>query len=522
MDSTPFHRETGAAATTTSWAAGASPVGGLLDALCGMPVGEERRAVSGIDDFLSERDLAKALGFWLSGIELKPGPDSKRQIAGLLVRDLARIDVLLSRQLNAVLHHPRFQRFEASWRGLAYLVHQTEDGQRIKIRLLNLSWKELNRDVERAIEFDQSQLFRKVYSEEFGTPGGEPFGLLLGDYEIRNRMSADSPTDDIAALTAISRVAAAAFAPFITAAHASMFGVDNFSELEFPGDLARTFQQLEQLKWRALRDTEDARFLGMVVPRVLLRLPYSDDGTRADGFCFHEDVTAPDRSGYLWGNAAYAFAAVVLRAFSESGWLASIRGVERGVVSGGLVTGLPIHSFGVESAGVVPKSSTDAAITDLQEKEISELGFIPLCHCFGSQFSAFYTAQSVQNAKSYDRLPASVNAKLSTMLQYILCVSRFAHYLKAIARDKIGSFRSVEECEEYLQGWLNRYTVANDQVDLETKARYPLREATVSVREQPGKPGSYQCVAHLRPHFQLDQMTTAVRLATEIAPARVV
>jgi type VI secretion system protein ImpD len=406
---------------------------------------------------------------------------------------------------------------EASWRGLHFLVHQVPEGENVKIRVLNLSWKELTRDLERALEFDQSQLFRKVYNEEFGTPGGEPFGVLLGDYEIRHRPAPDHAFDDVSTLTSISNVAAAAFAPFIAAAHPALLDLTSFAELEQPLNLPRTFEQAEYLKWKAFRDTEDARFVGLTAPRVLMRPPYADDGSREDGFRFHEQLEGVGRAQHLWGTAVYAFGSVLIRSFTQSGWLANIRGVERGVEGGGLVAGLCTPSFATDKPGVATKCATDVIITDAQEKELAELGFMPLCHCQDTEYAAFYGNQSVQSPKPYDELPATINARLSAMLQYILCVSRFAHYLKVMTRDKVGSFFGPAECEDYLRRWLLNYTTGNDNASAEMKARYPLREAKVQVRERPDKPGTYTCVIHLRPHFQLDQMVTAVRLVTELA-----
>jgi type VI secretion system ImpC/EvpB family protein len=438
----------------------------------------------------------------------------------LLVREIARIDARLTRQVNAILHHPSFQKLEASWRGVRYLVDQIPDEENIKVRVLNVTWKELTRDLERALEFDQSQLFRKVYSEEFGMPGGEPFSVLLGDYAIRPRPTPEHPFDDLGALQAIAAVAAAAFAPFIAGIHPSLLDLEAFTELEQPVNLSRIFEQPEYLKWRALRLADDARFLGLTLPRVLMRLPYRDDVGRADGFHFREVAGMPDRRQYLWGNAVYAFGAVLMRSFAESGWLAAIRGTSADGGGGGRVPGLPVDSFDTDAWGVAPKCPTDILITDTQEKELGELGFIPLCHCLGTAVAAFYGNQSVQRAQAYDEPAANANARLSTMLQYILCVARFAHYVKVIARDKLGSFAGPSECEDYLQRWLFNYVTANDEVGLETKARYPLREARVQIREHPDKPGSYLGIFHLRPHFQLDQVITAVRLITELAPSQ--
>jgi len=472
--------------------------------------------------FLAEPSPERALLLWLGWTAPRGKPITRQDAAHSVSRDIARLDAILSRQVNAILHHPRFQRIEASWRGLRYLVEQAEEAEDVKIRVLSVSWQELTRDVERAIEFDQSELFRKVYGEGIDTPGGEPFGVLIGDYQIRPWPSAEHPSDDIGALTAISQVAAAAFAPFITGVHPAMFGLDDFSGLEQALNFPRTFEQLEYVKWKAFRDTEDSRFVGLTLPQALMRLPYEDDGSRVDGFRFHEEVAGPSREKYLWGNAAYAFGAVLVRAFAQSGWLANIRGVERGMDGGGLVPGLPVHSFATDKLGVAFKCSTDVIITDQQEQEISELGFIPLCHCKDTEFSAFYTNQSAQKPKRYDELPATMNARISAMLQYMLCVSRFAHYLKVAARDKVGSFVEASECEDFLHTWLQKYVTSDSEADPDVKAEYPLREARVQVRNHPGKPGNYLCVAHLWPHFELDELNTTLRVTTELTPGQTV
>jgi type VI secretion system ImpC/EvpB family protein len=495
-------------------------VGGLLETLVAATEADGGVAHAYLDEFLREPSPREALLRWLAWRAPDAEHFSKDEVVRLLGRDVARLDALLTRQVNAILHHPRFQRLEASWRGLRYLTEQADGAENVKIRVLSVSWSEIARDLERAIEFDQSQLFRKVYNDEFGTPGGEPFGLLLGDYEIRPRPSAEHPVDDVAALGAISQVAAAAFAPFVAGVHPSMFGLDQFSELEQPLHLDKTFNQLEYLKWNAFRQTEDARFVGLTLPRVLMRLPYEDDGSRVDGFRFHEDVASPDRSAYLWGNAAYAFGAVVVRAFAETGWLAGIRGVERDALKGGLAPGLPVHCFSTDRHGVAPKCSTDVVVGDFQEQELSELGFISLCHCADTEFSAFYGNHSVQIPKRYDEAAATMNARISAMLQYMLCVSRFAHYLKVAARDKIGAFSEAHECEDYLNHWLQQYVTSDSEAPTEVKARYPLREASVRVREHPGKPGSYLCVAHLWPHLELDEATSTLKVTTELSPAQ--
>jgi type VI secretion system protein ImpD len=493
--------------------------GGLRDqTLIAAATSTDSRAAPDLDRFLAEGNAAAALRIWLGIPPSRHFNLTREQLLLRLSHDIANLDDLLTEQINEILHDPRFQQLEASWRGVRYLFDQCKDTEGIKLRILSLSWRELAGDLQRAIEFDQSQFFNKIYNEEFGSPGGEPFGVIIGDYEIRLRASEEHPVNDLDVLEPLSHIAAAAFAPMILGAHPALLGLDSFSQLGTSPNLPRTFQQAEYLKWRAFRDSEDARFLGLVLPRVLGRLPYEDRGSRTDAFRFFEHVEGPDNSRYLWGTAVYAFGAVLARAFGQSGWLAHIQGVERGVETGGLVTGLPLQDFNTDAEGLATKYSTDVLITDTQEKELGEFGFMPLCDCKDTRWCAFYGSASVQKPKVYDEVAATVNARLSSMLQYIFCVSRFAHYLKVIGRDRIGSFATAQECETFLQRWLHNYTIDADDASLEAKARAPLREGRVEVREKPGRPGSYYCVMHLRPHFQLDQVVTAVKLVTEIAP----
>lgn len=490
----------------------------LLDSLLVATGKTASPEASRLESFLREPSPAKSLQHWLG-----PGAaEDPQRLVRRLNRDVGLIDQLLNRQLNAILHQPAFQRLEASWRGLRYLVDRVDDEaeRNIKVRVLNASWRELERDFERAVEFDQSQLFRKIYEDEFGHPGGEPYGVLLGDYEIHPRPAAGHPHDDMAVLASLARVAAAAFCPFIASANPAMFGLDDFSGLEYRLDHAQTLQRLDYLKWNALRKTDDARFVGLTLPRVLMRLPYEDDGTRVDRFCFREEVSGPDRSKYLWGSPAYAFGAVLLRAFAETGWLADIRGVQRDVAGGGLAVGLPTASFRTDKRGVALKSSTDVVVTDHLERELSELGLMPLCDCQDTEFAAFYNCPSIQQPKQYDRAAATANAKLSAMLPYVLCVSRFAHYVKVLGRDKTGVFSEPGELEEFLQRWIVKYVTTDSEASAEVKAKFPLREAKVEVREQPGKPGAYQCIMHLAPHYELDELSATVRVVTELAPPR--
>lgn len=493
-----------------------APAKSLLETILDAPPAPGQSAPM-LERFLAENSAAKALRQWLGPLPNFKDDALRRYIADRLNHDIARLDALLNEQVNAILHHPDLQKLEASWRSLKFLVEQTPDGSNVKIKVLNVSWKDLTRDLTiKAIEFDQSDLFRKVYSDAFGTAGGEPFSMLIGDYEIRHRVSPDHPYNDLETLDAISGVAAAAFAPFIASAHPSILELQDFADLERPLDLTRTFDNLEYLKWKAFRKKEDSRFVGLTLPHVLARLPYTDDSSRTDGFRFREDVSGADRSKYLWGNASYAFAAVVIRAFAETGWLADIRGARRGELSGGLVDGLPIHSFSTDKRGIAPKSSTDAIVTDAQEKELGLLGFIPLCHCQDTELAAFYGNQSVQQPLEYDKNSATLNARMSAMLQYILCASRFAHYLKVMARDRIGSFARASDFQHYLRQWLMNYTTSNEKAG----PKHPLRDAKVEVEELPDKPGTFSCRIFLRPHHQLDQMTSMLKLESTLAPMR--
>lgn len=424
-----------------------------------------------------------------------------------LGREVARIDRLVTKQLNAILHHPAFQRLEASWRGL-YFLHQKAQAQgNVRLRVLHCHFKELARDVQNALEFDQSEAFKKVYGP-FDTPGDDPFGLIVGDYEFNNH------PDHIEVLDSMAAVAAAAFAPFIASASPALLDLKSFADLERPLNLPATFAQLQYVKWRALREKEDSRFVGLTLPRVLMRAPYEDGSHRTDRFRFHEDTTAPDRSGYLWGSAAYPYAAVLIRTFLEAGWLADTRGVRKGEDVGGLVTGLPALSWSSDRPGVAPRCPTDAVITDVLDRTLGELGFLPLCWCQDTHLAAFHGCQSLANPKAYDRAEATSNARLSAMLPYVLCAARFAHYLKVMMRDKTGGVDTPERIEDYLMRWLQDYTNTSDAASPELKARYPLRDSRVEVKEVPGKPGKYFTHIFLQPQFQLDQLVGFIELKT--------
>jgi type VI secretion system protein ImpC len=420
---------------------------------------------------------------------------------------LAEIDALISLQLSEIMHHPEFQKLESSWVGLHYLCKHTSTGAGMKIQVLNATKKELVRDFKTAIDFDQSTLFKKVYEEEFGTFGGAPFGTLIGDFEIGRG------AEDMYFVEQMSHVAAAAHAPFISAASAELFGLETFTDLGKPRDLSKVFDTVDYAKWKSFRESEDSRYVGLTLPHFLGRLPYNPkDGMTVEGFNFVESVDGSDHSRYLWVNAAYAMGARLTAAFESYGWCAAIRGVE----GGGLVEDLPTHTFKTDEGEVALKCPTEIAITDRREKELSDLGFIPLVHCKNTDYAAFFAAQSAQKARKYDSDAANSNAVLSSQLQYMFSVCRIAHYLKAMMRDKIGSFASANNVEEFLNRWIRQYVVEDDNASQETKAAYPLREASVQVSEVPGRPGVYRAVSFVRPHFQLDELSVSLRLVAEL------
>ncbi|MCX6627984.1 MAG: type VI secretion system contractile sheath large subunit [Candidatus Solibacter sp.] len=424
----------------------------------------------------------------------------------MITARIAQIDHLVSLQLNEVLHAKEFQKLEGSWRGLKYLMDQSETSDKLKIKVLNVTKKELLRDLQRAPEFDQSAMFKKVYEEEYGVFGGAPFGALVGDYEFGRG------PEDIELLEKVAQVASAAHAPFLTAAAPEMMNMDSFTAIDAPRDMAKIFDSSEYAKWKSFRQSEDSRYVGLCLPHVLMRLPYGKDGVQIDGFNYEEGVDGNDHNKYLWGNAAYALGARLTQAFAQYGWCAAIRGVE----GGGLVEGLPTHNFTTDSGDVALKCPTEAPITDRREKELADLGFIPLVHCKGTDYAAFFSIQSGQKAKVYDSEAANANARLSTQLPYILAVSRFAHYLKSMMRDKLGSFMSRTECERFLNQWIVNYVTPDDTASASVKASHPLRDARIEVSEVPGKPGVYRAVSFLRPHFQLDELSVSLRLVAEL------
>ncbi|ORM64327.1 type VI secretion system contractile sheath large subunit [Pantoea rodasii] len=431
--------------------------------------------------------------------------DAYRTIQALI----AEIDARLSQQVNAIMHHESFQQLEGAWRGLHYLVNNTETDEMLKIRVMNISKKELSRTLKRykGVGWDQSPLFKKIYEEEYGQFGGEPYGCLVGDYYF------DHSPPDVELLGELAKIGAAAHCPVITGAAPSALQMESWQELANPRDLTKIFSNTEYAAWRTLRESEDTRYLGLVMPRFLARLPYGVRTNPVDSFDFTEDTEGATHKNYTWANAAYAMAANINRSFKQFGWSTSIRGVE----SGGSVENLPCHVFPTDDGGVDMKCPTEIAISDRREAELAKNGFIPLVHRKNSDFAAFIGAQSLQKPEDYYDADAAANAQLAARLPYLFACCRFAHYLKCIVRDKIGSFQERADMERWLNSWIIRY-VDGDPVNStqETKARKPLADARVTVEEQEDNPGYYAAKFFLRPHYQLEGLTVSLRLVSKL------
>ncbi|OQW92169.1 MAG: EvpB family type VI secretion protein [Thiotrichaceae bacterium IS1] len=435
-------------------------------------------------------------------------PALSHDTVAMIQKRIEQIDQLLSQQIDEIIHAPEFQQLEAAWRGLHYLVQNTETSTSLKLRVLNVSREELQKDLDRAVEFDQSQLFKKVYEEEFGQFGGSPYGLLVGDFEFGRH------PQDIGFLEKMSNVAAAAHAPFVAAAGPELFDMDSFTELGNPRDLAKLFESTELIKWKSFRESENSRYVALTLPHILLRYPYGPDTDPVREFDYEEDVDGRDHSKYLWGNASYALAERITAAFALYNWCGAVRGVE----GGGKVEGLPAHTFKTDDGDVALKCPTEIAISDRREKELNDLGFISLLHCKNTDYAAFFGGHTTNLPKKYNLDDANANAQLSAMLPYMLVTSRFAHYIKVMMRNKIGSFASAQEIQDYLNTWINSYTMGRDDAGFQLKAEKPLRQASVEVKEIPGKPGYYKAVVRLRPHFQLEGLTTSIRLVADLPP----
>lgn len=460
----------------------------------------------------TEPDRAQELLKTLTAEALAGSVTFDKNLGATITKAIAAIDGKISKQLNAIMHHENFQKLEGAWRGLNYLVMNSETSSTLKIRVMNVSKRELYKDLSKAVEFDQSNIFKKIYESEFGSPGGEPYGALIGDYEFTNH------PEDVELLSGMSNVAAASFAPFISAASPKLFGFDDFTELSKPRDLEKIFDSIEYAKWRGYRDSDDSRFVTLTMPRTLARLPYGSTTKPVEEFDYEE---APIENGaarplthneYSWMNSSYVLGARLTDAFSKYGWCTAIRGAE----GGGKVDNLPSHVFKSDDGDADQKCPTEIGITDRREAELSKLGFLPLCHYKNTDYAVFFGAQTTQKPKKYDKPEATANAAISARLPYIMASSRFAHYLKIMGRDKIGSFIEASDCESWLNNWVLQYVNGNASAGQEMKARYPLAEAKIQVKEIPGKPGAYNAIAHLRPWLQMEELTTSLRMVARI------
>lgn len=422
---------------------------------------------------------------------------------------IAQIDSKLTEQINKILHHEDFKKLEGTWRGLHYLVNNTETDEMLKIRVMNISKNELGKTLKKfkGTAWDQSPMFKKLYEEEYGQFGGEPFGCLMGDYYF------DHSPPDVELLNQIAKISAASHAPFITGLSPTTLQMDSWGELANPRDLTKIFSTPEYAAWRSLRDSDDSKYLGMAMPRFLSRLPYGAKTDPVEEFDFEEDTEAANSANYTWSNAAYAMATNINRSFKLYGWCSRIRGIE----SGGAVEGLPVHTFPTDDGGVDMKCPTEIAISDRREAELAKSGFMPLIHKKNSDFAAFIGAQSLHKPAEYDDPDATANANLAARLPYLFATCRFAHYLKCIVRDKIGSFKERDDMERWLNSWISNYVLTNPALATEEdKAIRPLSAAEVVVEEVEGNPGYYASKFYLRPHYQLEGLTVSLRLTSKL------
>jgi type VI secretion system protein ImpC len=487
-------------------------------ALDGIP--KTARDVSLLDQAIratkqTEPEQAQLLLRTLTEEALKGTVTFSRNLTLTFNKAIALLDQKLSEQVTAILHHPDFLKLEGSWRGLSYLVANTISDSMLKIKLLNASKAEIAKDLAKATDFDQSDTFRRIYTSEFGTLGGEPFGALIGDYEFTNHAA------DVEFLNSMSGIAAGSFTPFISSTNAKMFGLADFRELSVPKDLKRNFEAQEYARWRSFRDKEEAAFVTLTMPRVLARVPYGATTKPIEEFAF-EEASKDDRGAekalphehYCWMNAAFVLGARLTEAFAKNGWCTAIRGTE----GGGKVENLPSHVFVSDDGDIDQKCPTEIGIDERREYELSQCGFLPLVHSKNSDFAVFIGSQTAKRAKKYDTPSATENAQIAARLPYVLATSRFAHFLKVMARDKIGTFMEADDCGEWLNRWINQYVNASPTATAESKLRFPLREARVDVKAIPGKSGAYNAVAYLRPWLQMEELTASLRLVANIPP----
>jgi type VI secretion system protein ImpC len=461
----------------------------------------------------TERSRAEELLRTLTSEALKGTVTVDKDIVRSINAGIRKLDEAISTQLSAIMHKPEFQQLEGSWRGLWHLVYNSETSAQLKLKVFNCGKRDLFKDLERAVEFDQSEIFKKIYSSEFDMAGGEPYGALVGDYEFTNH------PDDLALLSKMSNVAASGFCPFISSAAGTLFGFDDWTDLTKPRDLEKIFDTVEYTQWKSFRNSEDSRFVVLTLPRTLARLPYGQHTKPVEEFEYEEVALGKDgkpigvpHDQYCWMSTAYVLGARLTDAFAKNGFCTAIRGAN----SGGRVEGLPAHIFRTTDGDMDLKCPTEVAIGDRREAELSKLGFLPLVHYKNTDYAVFFGGQTTQKSKVYDRDEATENAQISARLPYIMASSRFAHYLKAIGRDWIGSFKETDDLNKELNRWIANYVTADSNASEDERAKFPLREAKVDVMPIPGQSGAYNAVAWLRPWLQMEELNASLRMVAKI------
>lgn len=472
-----------------------------------LPILDQALAKSELNKNDQQKNNAKEMLTIFADEVISEKMEFKKTISHMISERIANIDAILTEQINEIIHNPEFQKLEASWRGLYNLVKFAEPDEKLKVRMLDVTKEDILSDADSAPEFDESGLFKLVYENEYGTFGGTPYGLLVGDYSFGKGI------EDVECMKAISHVAAAAHAPFIAAAHHELFNINTFEDLDKPKHLGRLFNTAEYAGWGHFRSLEDSKYVTLTLPRVIMREPYGGkNGIPVKEFHFEEDLDGTDHEKYLWGNPAFSLAERMVDSYREFGWFSNIRGSE----NGGTVTQLPIHTFIDNEGNNTFKMPVENIITDRREKELDDLGFLSLVYKRGTDSATFFGSKTIHKLTEYDNDLANANAQLSIQLPYVMAVSRFAHYLKVIMRDKIGSFATQGDINAYLNKWISRYVILDDSASNYIKSCFPLREARVDVTSVPGKVGIYKAVMYLRPHFYLNELTVSLRLVTEL------